>query len=110
MFTGGGSPYAEYLQLRNMSRAGHVFRIAEASSLAANDVVLYGGYMGSPAVAVERTSADEFFDATNELLQFLELDTYSAVMGLEIGGGNGLQAFFVGSSKRLDIPCLDADW
>ncbi|CCG83288.2 Putative uncharacterized protein [Taphrina deformans PYCC 5710] len=107
---GGGSTYTEYLQLRNMSRAGHVFRVAESSALSATDVVLYGGYMGSPAVSVERTSADEFMDATKELLQFLGLTKYSAVMGLEIGGGNGLQAFFAGSSKRLDVPCLDADW
>lgn len=74
------------------------------------DLVLWGGYMGSPAVSVERTSADEFLEATNELLNYLNHPRCSAVMGLEIGGGNGLQAFFVGSSKHLNLPCVDADW
>jgi len=33
----------------------------------------------------------------------------SAVIPLEIGGGNGLQGLIIGASTNMDIPALDAD-
>jgi N-methylhydantoinase A/oxoprolinase/acetone carboxylase beta subunit/DUF917 family protein len=107
---GGGSPYAEYLQLRDMLRGGHVLRIAEVDQFQDDEVVLWGGHMGSPAVSVERLGAEEVVDAMHELLDYTRTPAYSAVMSLEIGGGNGLQPLIMGSSKFFDRPCLDADW
>lgn len=34
----------------------------------------------------------------------------SAVIPLEIGGGNGLQGLVIGASTSLDIPAIDGDW
>ncbi|ORY87023.1 hypothetical protein BCR37DRAFT_390741 [Protomyces lactucae-debilis] len=107
---GGGSPYPEYLQLRDMLRAGHVLRIAEVEAFKDCETVLWGGHMGSPAVSVERLGAEEVVDAMRELLDYTRTPSYSAVMSLEIGGGNGLQPLIMGSSKFFDRPCLDADW
>lgn len=109
---GGGSPFPEYLQLRDMLRNGHTLRVAECDSVADNAVVLWGGHMGSPAVSTERLGGEEVVDAMSELLSLIGMqpDAYHAVMSLEIGGGNGLQPLIFGSSKFLDKPCLDCDW
>ncbi|BFZ58753.1 hypothetical protein PYCC9005_005818 [Savitreella phatthalungensis] len=123
---GGGSPYPEFLQLRDMVRRGHKLRVAECESVKDDDVVLWGGHMGSPAVSVERLGGEEVVDAMRELLDLQRVPHvcppndstpkptnkpgYAAVMSLEIGGGNGLQPLIVGSSRFFDTPTLDCDW
>lgn len=52
---GGGSPFAEYIKLRDTLRAGHTIRIIDSSSMKEDDVVYWGGHMGSPAVSNEST-------------------------------------------------------
>lgn len=66
--------------------------------------------MGSPAVSVERLANDETEQAFLDLMEFLGHKTFDAVMGLEIGGANGLQPLVLGSSKNHDRPVIDADW
>ena len=109
---GGGSPFPEYLQLRDMLSKGHKIVIVETDRIEDDQTVLWGGFMGSPAVSTERLGGEEVVDATQELLSLLGMshDDYHAVMSLEIGGGNGLQPLIVGSTKFLGRPCLDCDW
>lgn len=66
--------------------------------------------MGSPAVSAERLSGGEMLEAIKEMLYFLRHDSFDAVMGVEIGGANGLQTLLWGSSKNFDRPIVDADW
>lgn len=66
--------------------------------------------MGSPAVSVERLSANETIEAIEELMEYLKHDSFDAVMSLEIGGANGMQPLLVGSTKHYDRPTVDADW
>ena len=72
--------------------------------------VLRGGHMGSPAVSVERLASTETIDAIGVLMDYLRHDSFDEVMGLEIGGANGLEPFLVGSTKYYDRPVIDADW
>ncbi|KAF6810684.1 hydantoinase [Colletotrichum plurivorum] len=107
---GGGSPAASRIQLRNMLRAGHTMRVIEPSALREKDVIYWGGHMGSPAVSIERLQSIETVDAFKALMEYLRHDKFDAVMGLEIGGANGLEPFLVGSSRFFDSPIIDGDW
>ncbi|KAK1995314.1 hydantoinase/oxoprolinase [Colletotrichum falcatum] len=107
---GGGSPAASKIQLRNMLRAGHTMRVVGASSLKDSDLIYWGGHMGSPAVSIERLQSIETVDAFRALMEYLGHDSFDAVMGLEIGGANGLEPFLVGSSRFFDRPVIDGDW
>jgi DUF917 family protein len=75
-----------------------------------DDVIYWGGHMGSPAVSNERLSANETKDAMRELMEYLRHDSFDIVMSIEIGGANGLQPLLVGCSKVFDVPTVDADW
>ncbi|KAF5522403.1 putative D-/L-hydantoinase subunit A [Colletotrichum aenigma] len=107
---GGGSPAASKIQLRNMLRDGHTMRVIESSSLKERDLIYWGGHMGSPAVSIERLQSIETVDAFRALMEYMRHDKFDAVMGLEIGGANGLEPFLVGSSRFFDSPIIDGDW
>ncbi|KAI8192244.1 putative D-/L-hydantoinase subunit A [Colletotrichum sp. SAR 10_75] len=107
---GGGSPAASKIQLRNMLREGHTMRVVEPSSLKEKDLIYWGGHMGSPAVSIERLQSIETVDAFRALMEYMRHDKFDAVMGLEIGGANGLEPFLVGSSRFFDSPIIDGDW
>jgi DUF917 family protein len=107
---GGGSPFSEYIKLRDLIRAGHTIRIIDSSSMKEDDLIYWGGHMGSPAVSNERLSANETVEAITELMEYFKHDSFDVVMSLEIGGANGLQPLLAGSSKFFDRPTVDADW
>ncbi|KAJ9632861.1 hypothetical protein H2204_007591 [Knufia peltigerae] len=107
---GGGSPSSHCLHIRNQLKLGHVVRVIDPRTLPPDAVVSWGGYMGSPAVSVERLAGTENVQALDELMEHLKMESFDAVMALEIGGGNGLQQLLIGSSKYYDRPVVDADW
>ncbi|KAG8162243.1 hypothetical protein KVR01_008008 [Diaporthe batatas] len=107
---GGGSPAASVLQLRDIIRDGHKIRIIDQSSLRDDALIYWGGHMGSPAVSVERLQALETVQAFEVLMEYMGHDKFDAVMGLEIGGANGMEPMLVGSSKFFDSPIIDGDW
>lgn len=107
---GGGSPAATRIQLRDQLRAGYKMRIIDQSSLKDDDIIYWGGHMGSPATSVERLNALETVYAFEVLMEYLNQKSFDAVMGLEIGGANGLEPLLVGSNKFFDRPVIDGDW
>lgn len=107
---GGGTPQPSFIQLRDMLRAGHEIRIIDQSALKESDVIYWGGHMGSPAVSVERLQSIETVEAFRTLMEYLGHTSFDAVMGLEIGGANGMEPFLVGSNRFFDAPVIDADW
>lgn len=107
---GGGSPAASLLQLRDILRKGHKIRIIDHSALKEDALIYWGGHMGSPAVSVERLQALETVEAFKVLMEYMHHDSFDAVMGLEIGGANGLEPMLVGSSRFFDVPVIDGDW
>ncbi|KAK6387588.1 hypothetical protein LTS17_000857 [Exophiala oligosperma] len=106
---GGGPPDAGRIQLQAMLSAGHTIRVVDPSSLSKTSVVYWGGRMGSPSAISERLQAHETVLAIRELMAYLRQDTFDAVMGLEIGGSNGLEPCLWGSSRFFDRPVVDAD-
>lgn len=48
-------------------------------------------------------------ESQRELYGYLQSKP-TAVIPLEIGGGNGLQGLIIGASSALDIPAIDGDW
>ncbi|CAK1357459.1 hypothetical protein CB0940_07806 [Cercospora beticola] len=107
---GGGSPAASRIQMRDMLRAGHRMKVIDPSSLKSDAHIYWGGHMGSPATSNERLQSLETVHAFNALLEYRGESTFDAIMGLEIGGANGLEPFLVGSSRFFDRPVIDADW
>ncbi|KAL2206820.1 hypothetical protein CC79DRAFT_1386028 [Sarocladium strictum] len=107
---GGGNPEAGKMQLKNMVEAGHTIRVIDPSSIDASATVYWGGRMGTPAAIAERLQAHETVDAMRALMDHLSQESFDAVMGLEIGGSNGLEALLCGSSRFFDRPVLDADF
>ena len=107
---GGGNPESTRIMLQDQLRAGHRMRVVSADSLADHSNIYWGGHMGSPAVSVERLASSETVEAVKVLMEYLQHDQFDAVMGLEVGGANGLEPFLLGSSKYFDRPVIDADW
>ncbi|KAG9233836.1 putative hydantoin utilization protein A [Amylocarpus encephaloides] len=88
---GGGSPYSYMLRLREIMRKGGVVRVISPPDLKDGDLVACGGGKGSPTVTSEKLAGDEMMEAQNELYNYMNVKP-DAVIALEIGGGNGLQA------------------
>lgn len=107
---GGGSPASSLILLKNLLSEGHTMRVIDASNVPDNAIVYWGGHMGSPAVSVERLAGTETIDAFHELMFYLRHSSFDAIMGLEIGGGNGMEPLLVGCSKFFDRPIIDADF
>ncbi|KXH37468.1 hypothetical protein CSIM01_06236 [Colletotrichum simmondsii] len=106
---GGGSPYQHMLRLREMMRAGATVKIISPYDLKDDDIVACGGGKGSPQVSIEKPYGDEVMESQRELYAYLKTKP-TAVISLEIGGGNGLQGLILGASTNLDIPTIDGDW
>lgn len=66
--------------------------------------------MGSPSVPAERLSASESIEAVEAMMEYCGHDTMDAMIGLEIGGSNGLQPLTIGSTRNFGVPTVDADW
>lgn len=66
--------------------------------------------MGSPAVSIERLNSGECNQAVADLMDLLGHESFDAVMGLEIGGANGLEPLLLGSSCAFNRPVIDGDW
>ena len=66
--------------------------------------------MGSPAVPAERLSASESIAAVEAMMEYSGHASFDAMIGIEIGGSNGLQPLTIGSTKNFGVPTVDADW
>ncbi|KAI6459082.1 hypothetical protein MCOR12_006223 [Pyricularia oryzae] len=106
---GGGSPYQHFLRLRELLRAGAIMRVISPADLKDDDVVACGGAKGSPQVSTEKPYGNEILESQARLYEYLKTKP-TAVIPLEIGGGNGLQGLVIGASTAMDIPTIDGDW
>ncbi|KAK8847715.1 hypothetical protein IAR55_005574 [Kwoniella newhampshirensis] len=73
---GGGSPYSKFLAIRELLRAGATIKIIDISELQDDDLVIWGGGMGSPEVSQERLVNEEYNEAVQELMSFLRGRAY----------------------------------
>ncbi|KAI4844819.1 DUF917-domain-containing protein [Aureobasidium sp. EXF-8846] len=106
---GGGSPYSHMLRMRSILRDGGVIRVINPHDLKDDDQVGCGGGAGSPTVGIEKLPGDEMMDAQRGLYKMCDRKA-TAMIALEIGGGNGLQGMILGASSNMNLPTVDGDW
>ncbi|KUJ08498.1 uncharacterized protein LY89DRAFT_332024 [Mollisia scopiformis] len=105
---GGGTPYASYLQTRQLLRDGGKIRIIDIDDLPADAQCGPVAGMGSPIIAIEKLGGDMILHAMQEMEKHLNIK-FTAVLTAEIGGSNGMAPLLLSSSTYYDIPCIDAD-
>ena len=104
---GGGSPYLGLLNLRRLYAQGHRVQLMSPLDLDDDDRVAVVSNMGAPLVGQERLADSRNIARAVEMQQEFGGFTFRAVMSVEIGGGNGMQALM--AAAHLGIPVVDAD-
>lgn len=104
---GGGDPYHKLLNLRLLYRAGKSVQLLDPLSLPDDAMVAVVSTMGAPIVGQERLTDPALSVRPVRLMEKFLGRNFDAVMALEIGGGNGLQAPLVAALTGL--PVIDAD-
>jgi N-methylhydantoinase A/oxoprolinase/acetone carboxylase beta subunit len=105
---GGGSPYTDYLQTRQLLRTGESITIVDAADFKDDALLVPIGAIGSPAVGVERPGGDMVLHACQQLEKYMGVK-YGGLLAVETGGGNGMEPLMWGSSKYYNLPCVDGD-
>jgi N-methylhydantoinase A/oxoprolinase/acetone carboxylase beta subunit len=109
--TGGGGPsYHGFLMaLDALHNAGPgKMRVISPKSLKDSDICSFGCWYGAPSIINERpSSGTEIQTAIDAVMKISGYTDFQAIVGDEIGGGNGMAAFPVG--KYYDKPIVDAD-
>ncbi|GLH81350.1 hypothetical protein SSBR45G_62590 [Bradyrhizobium sp. SSBR45G] len=104
---GGGSPYLGLLNLRRLYAEGYRVQMMSPLDLADDDWVAVVSNMGAPLVGQERLADSRSIARAVRMQEEINGITFRAVMSVEIGGGNGMQALM--AAAHLDIPVVDAD-
>lgn len=104
---GGGSPYHGLLNMRRLYAEGRTVSLISVDELDDNDDVAVVSTMGAPLVNQERLIDSELVARSVELMEEFIGRKFRAVMGVEIGGLNGMQPLMV--AAHLNIPVVDAD-
>ena len=104
---GGGNPYLSLLNMRALHKEGKRVQLISAEDLADDAYVAVIAGMGAPLVGIERLTDHRVFAHAARLMERHTRRTFDAVMGMEIGGGNGVRPFLV--AANLGIPVVDSD-
>ena len=104
---GGGSPYLALLNMRKLYRQGIVCSLLDPMALADHDLVAVVSNMGAPLVGQERLTDPRTMALAVGMMEDYLGRRFSAVMSLEIGGGNAIQPFM--AAAMLDLPVVDGD-
>jgi len=104
---GGGSPYLAQLNLKRLYEEGKTCRIMQPEDLADGDLVAVVSKMGAPLVGQERLVDPAHVARAVQLMEETIGARFTAIMSLEIGGGNALTPFL--AAALLDLPVVDAD-
>ncbi|OHW99935.1 hydantoinase [Colletotrichum incanum] len=105
---GGGSPYAPYLQLKQLLTEGESMKIVRIEDLKDDEMMPPVASVGTPAVSIERPGGDGVWHAMQEMEK--EMKTrFEKLIATEIGGANGVATLIWGSSRYYDIPTVDGD-
>ncbi|MFV0384405.1 DUF917 domain-containing protein [Paracoccus sp. (in: a-proteobacteria)] len=104
---GGGNPYLAQLGLKRLYKAGKRCRIIQPEALADDQAVGVVSMMGAPLVLLERFVNPEDLVRAVRLLEETRNCQFSALMAIEIGGGNGIAPML--AAALMDLPVVDAD-
>ena len=104
---GGGSPYLNHLNVRNLMADGPTFELIDAATLADDARVAVVSTMGAPVVMQERLQDSADVARAVEIMADHVGAPFDAVMATEIGGSNAFQPLMV--AAHLGLPVVDAD-
>lgn len=104
---GGGSPYLAELNLKHLYEQGKRCRVIQPHDLGDDEMVAIVSQMGAPLVGQERLVDPSYLARAVQVMEDYLGQKFSAIMAVEIGGGNALSPFLGGA--LLDIPIVDAD-
>ncbi|MBN8631470.1 MAG: DUF917 domain-containing protein [Rhodobacterales bacterium] len=104
---GGGSPYQQMLIAKALLRQGKRIRMVRPVDLPPDAQIIGLGGIGAPTVSIEKMEEGE---EGVRVLRAIEAHTgrkVDAVLGDEVGGGNGIYPMI--TAAKLDLPVVDAD-
>src|SRR5213079_1956261 len=99
--------YLGLLNMRRLYAEGHRVELMSPLDLDDGDRVAVVSNMGAPLVGQERLADSRNIARAVEMQQEFGGFKFRAVMSVEIGGGNGMQALM--AAAHLGIPVVDAD-
>jgi len=104
---GGGNPYLPLLNMRALYEEGHRVQLIQATELADDDLVAGAGGMGAPLVGIERMGDARTLTRAVRAMEAHIKRRFTALMSVEIGGGNGVRPFMAAALMKL--PVVDSD-
>jgi hypothetical protein len=104
---GGGNPYLPLLNMRALYKEGHRVSLMQAADLADDDLVAGAGGMGAPLVGSERMSDAQTLTRAVRAMEAHINRRFTALMSVEIGGGNGVRPLMAAALMKL--PVVDSD-
>ena len=104
---GGGSPYLAYLNMRQLYADGIRVNLIDPADLDDDALVAVVSNMGAPLVGQERLSDPAIAAKPVRMMEEYLGRQFTAVMSVEIGGGNAFQPLLVAAMTGL--PVVDAD-
>src|SRR5262249_26383048 len=100
-------PYLGLLNLRRLYAEGYRVQLMSPLDLDDDDWVAVVSNMGAPLVGQERLTDSRSIARAVRMQEEINNITFRAVMSVEIGGGNGVQALM--AAAPLGIPVVAAD-
>jgi DUF917 family protein len=104
---GGGDPLVGSLIAKRKIREHGPVQVVGTEELSDDDVIAPIGMIGAPSVSLEKISAANELDQAMGLIEDALGKQLSAIMPIEIGGGNSLLPIAAAASKG--VPIVDAD-
>ncbi|WP_395713122.1 DUF917 domain-containing protein [Reyranella sp.] len=104
---GGGNPYLPLLNMRALYRDGYRVQLIDAADLDDDDRVGVVANMGAPLVGQERLTDSLTLARAVSLMEEHTGYRFAGLMGMEIGGANGVRPLM--AAAHLKRPIVDSD-
>lgn len=104
---GGGDPHVGSLIAKRLIRLRGAVRLIEVDELGDGDFVVPIGGIGAPSVSVERIQAESELLAALRAIEGATRRVPTAVMPIEVGGGNSMIP--IAAAALAGLPVVDGD-
>ena len=99
---GGGSPYLNLLNIRELYGAGHRVILRDPMTLPDDALVAVLSSQGAPLIGQERLADSAMAMKPLRIMEEYLGRKFDALMPVEIGGGNGLHAIMVAATTTAN--------
>ncbi|GAA2453498.1 DUF917 domain-containing protein [Agromyces soli] len=104
---GGGDPHVGSLIAKRLIRLHGPVRLIDVDALEDRDFVVPIGGIGAPSVSVERIQAESELLAALEAIEGAVRRVPTAIMPIEVGGGNSMLP--IAAAALAGLPVVDGD-